>query len=293
MRTVRAGLGCAQRGGAPSDCAASLSIISSASSSSSCEGCTGAWASASFSSINLVPNCWYWRFTRSVGASASQRAMTSRSSSRSLPAEERRHFGEPWGLRRRMPRREYHPSFGPPQCYIDRRARPPRPRPFASDCPRRVPARRSSSPPRPAACRVERAQTPSAEPNRPTALSGLLTSSDGGTAPRSRQATAARAGDWAHIAAGRFVAGSTPGDEGRDPRMEPTPLTVTVTPYEIDLLPYPNDPASPPRVDVPRRKRRGCAKSAASDCVPSSSGKRLSWWRQRSLRHRRRLGPCV
>ena len=61
-----------------------------------------------------------------------------------------------------------------------------------------------------------------------------------------------RAGERVPLLGGTFLAGSLPGDEGRDPRMEPAALSVTLGPYEIDRLPYPNDPAERSRTDVTR-----------------------------------------
>jgi len=62
----------------------------------------------------------------------------------------------------------------------------------------------------------------------------------------------ARADERIRVPGGKFVAGSLPGDDGRDPRIEPAALEVTINPYEIDALPYPNDPAQPPRTGVTR-----------------------------------------
>jgi len=47
------------------------------------------------------------------------------------------------------------------------------------------------------------------------------------------------------IPAGAFPSGSTPGDEGRDPSVEPALVEVTLGAYAIDALPFPNDPAVP------------------------------------------------
>jgi hypothetical protein len=58
------------------------------------------------------------------------------------------------------------------------------------------------------------------------------------------------------IPAGSLVAGSTPGDDGRDPAMEPVLLDVELGGYEIDKLPYPNDPTKPPRTDITREDAR-------------------------------------
>jgi formylglycine-generating enzyme required for sulfatase activity len=53
------------------------------------------------------------------------------------------------------------------------------------------------------------------------------------------------AGSFIELAAGDFQSGSTPGDEGRDPTVEPALVPVTLGAYSIDALPYPNDPAAP------------------------------------------------
>src|SRR5262245_56631013 len=46
--------------------------------------------------------------------------------------------------------------------------------------------------------------------------------------------------------AGSLRAGSTPGDPGRVPELEPKNQEVELGPFGIDRLPYPNDPALPP-----------------------------------------------
>lgn len=58
------------------------------------------------------------------------------------------------------------------------------------------------------------------------------------------------------IPSGTLIAGSTPGDDGRDPLTEPVLLEVELGPYEIDKLPYPNDPSKPPRTGVTRDEAR-------------------------------------
>jgi hypothetical protein len=54
------------------------------------------------------------------------------------------------------------------------------------------------------------------------------------------------------VAAGPFTAGSTPGDQGRDPSTEPSLLEVELEAFSIDKLPYPNDPDEPPKTGVDR-----------------------------------------
>ncbi|HVR20895.1 MAG TPA: SUMF1/EgtB/PvdO family nonheme iron enzyme, partial [Polyangiaceae bacterium] len=51
---------------------------------------------------------------------------------------------------------------------------------------------------------------------------------------------------------GAFRAGSEPGEPGRVPEVEPRIQDVELGAYEIDRLPYPNDPAKPPLVSVGR-----------------------------------------
>jgi hypothetical protein len=56
-----------------------------------------------------------------------------------------------------------------------------------------------------------------------------------------------RAGATIEIAAGAFPSGSTPGDEGRDPMQEPLLIEASLGAFAIDALPFPNDPAQPPK----------------------------------------------
>jgi hypothetical protein len=56
------------------------------------------------------------------------------------------------------------------------------------------------------------------------------------------------------IPGGRHEAGSLPGDRGRDPAIEPPLAPVELTPFDIDRLPYPNEPGRPALVGVSRAK---------------------------------------
>jgi hypothetical protein len=56
------------------------------------------------------------------------------------------------------------------------------------------------------------------------------------------------------IPAGAFVAGSTPGDKGRDPVLEPAELKAELGGFTIDRFPYPNDPQKPPLTGVSRQR---------------------------------------
>ena len=75
------------------------------------------------------------------------------------------------------------------------------------------------------------------------------------------------AGERSKIPAGVFVAGSTPGDRGRDPVLEPALLDVRLDAFEIDRLPYPNDPTQPPLTGVTRERARAlCAQRQGRLC---------------------------
>lgn len=70
------------------------------------------------------------------------------------------------------------------------------------------------------------------------------------------------------IPGGAFFAGSTPGDPGRHPGLEPRRHEVELGPFEIDRLPYPNDPDRPPLTNVSRqRAERLCAERGARLCT--------------------------
>jgi hypothetical protein len=109
-----------------------------------------------------------------------------------------------------------------------------------------------------------------------TALSPLLRAADAGTTPgptrpagaRSRTALTPKAGERVAVPAGRFSAGSLSGEEGRDPRSEAPALSVALSAFEMDRLPYPNDPAQPPKVDVSQKDAsRLCAARGERLCT--------------------------
>ena len=52
------------------------------------------------------------------------------------------------------------------------------------------------------------------------------------------------------VPGGRFYAGSLPGDEGRDPTLEPISAAYDLSPFSIDALPYPNEPGVTPLTAV-------------------------------------------
>ncbi len=69
-----------------------------------------------------------------------------------------------------------------------------------------------------------------------------------GGAARAAPRAPAAAGARVEIPAGKLVAGSTPGDRGRDPHARARLLLgVDLGAFSIDRVPYPNDPARSPR----------------------------------------------
>ncbi len=69
-----------------------------------------------------------------------------------------------------------------------------------------------------------------------------------------QKGAASAAGERVEIPAGKLVAGSTPGDRGRDPMLEPALLELELPAFEIDKLPYPNDPREAPKTAVSRQQ---------------------------------------
>lgn len=108
-------------------------------------------------------------------------------------------------------------------------------------------------------CRNSGAEKPSPAPSTPSAVAS--------TGPRHAQSEA-RAKEKTDIPAGTLRAGSTPGDPGRVPELEPRNQEVELGPYGIDRLPYPNDPATPPLLGKTRDEaRRLCAERGARLCT--------------------------
>jgi hypothetical protein len=83
-----------------------------------------------------------------------------------------------------------------------------------------------------------------------------------------RAHSAAKAGEIVEMPARTFTSGSTPGDDARDPTMEPILVQASLEPFEIDALPYPNDPALPPKTGVTRGEaQRLCAERSERLCT--------------------------
>lgn len=81
-------------------------------------------------------------------------------------------------------------------------------------------------------------------------------------APRARAADrAARANETLAIAAGPYHLGSTPGEPSRDPGTEADGVLVPSHGYDIDALPYPNDPSQPVRTGASRDEAAGLCRA--------------------------------
>src|SRR5262245_50942457 len=75
--------------------------------------------------------------------------------------------------------------------------------------------------------------------------SGARIDTNDASVKESPPATKATAGETISVPSGGLVAGSLPGDEGRDPTVEPVALDVPMSAFVMDALPYPNDPKAP------------------------------------------------
>jgi hypothetical protein len=76
------------------------------------------------------------------------------------------------------------------------------------------------------------------------------------------------AGERVEIPTGAFEAGSVPGTEGRIPQLEQRGTTVELGSFQIDRLPFPNDPNVPPLTNVTRSEAIArCAERGARLCT--------------------------
>ncbi len=90
---------------------------------------------------------------------------------------------------------------------------------------------------------------------------------DGGGARKVDKA-ATGVGQRVEIPSGKVTLGSTPGDKGRDPTLEPAMVEVEIGAFAIDKYLYPNDPAKPPLTSVSRaRAAELCQKASGRLCT--------------------------
>jgi hypothetical protein len=70
------------------------------------------------------------------------------------------------------------------------------------------------------------------------------------------------------IPGGAFTGGSVPGEPGRRPELEPRTFELELGPFQIDRLPYPNDPARRPVTGLGRQEAtRLCAERGQRLCT--------------------------
>jgi len=96
------------------------------------------------------------------------------------------------------------------------------------------------------------------------------TTASNGPSPSAARAPkhAPLAEEKSEIPAGSFFAGSVPGESGRVPELEPRRFQAELGAFQIDRLPYPNDPKQPPLVGVTRTEaRQRCADRGARLCT--------------------------
>lgn len=78
----------------------------------------------------------------------------------------------------------------------------------------------------------------------------------------------AAANDKVEVAAGSFEAGSTPGDKGRSPMLEPADLKIELGAFSIDRSLYPNQPNKPALTGVSRARAADlCGKVGGRLCT--------------------------
>lgn len=100
------------------------------------------------------------------------------------------------------------------------------------------------------------------QPPVPTASSVQVVAGSG------RRRDGEKAGETIAIPPGRFFAGSVPGDDGRDPTIEPVAATYDLPAFTIDALPYPGTPGEPPKLGVSQSEAaRLCGERGARLCT--------------------------
>lgn len=109
-----------------------------------------------------------------------------------------------------------------------------------------------------------------AEEVRPSSSAVLATDPEEPEVPKTQRPPKKKleAGQHEEIPSGPFDSGSTPGDRGRDPTLEPSLVRVELGKFAIDRLPFPNDPSQPPKTDVTRKEaERLCAERNQRLCT--------------------------
>ena len=142
--------------------------------------------------------------------------------------------------------------------------------------------------PTPVARSVDAAEVASA-----VSLSPLLAEADSGARARARKQRPPKRATGSKIPGASFVAGSLPGDEGREPRWEPTSLPITLSAYRDRRLASQRSGTT----TAHRLVAKGCG--AALCCarraplLGAGMGIRMQGRAWRRLRVGRRLGSSV
>ena len=95
----------------------------------------------------------------------------------------------------------------------------------------------------------------------PRGAGAVLEAAENERAPARSSTAMAAADPMIVIPAGAFVAGSTPGDPGRDPTLEATLLDRELGAFDIDRFLYPNQIGEPPLALVTREKAQALCKT--------------------------------
>jgi hypothetical protein len=82
----------------------------------------------------------------------------------------------------------------------------------------------------------------------------VLEAAENESGPLASSTAKAAADPIVSIAAQKLSSGSTPGDRGRDPTLEPASVAVDLGAFDIDRAPYPNEPGKKPLTGVTRER---------------------------------------
>ncbi len=107
----------------------------------------------------------------------------------------------------------------------------------------------------------------SASDERAASAASASAAASSSAAPRA-PSHAPRAGEVVDIPGGAFLSGSRPGSPGRVPSLEAELYELELGPFQIDKLPFPNDPNKSPLVNVSRKEaQRHCAEQGGRLCT--------------------------
>ncbi len=97
---------------------------------------------------------------------------------------------------------------------------------------------------------------------------GVLAAATSAVPTKLHPRSAAAAGKTIDVPAGVLLAGTSPNDEGRDPGAPAGLSPHLVGAFTIDALPYPNDPAQPPKTGISREEAsKACQERGARLCT--------------------------